>query len=380
MLLDTASSGGGRIVTGIADYARQHGRWLFHIEHRGPQEHPDVPAGWEGDGVIARVTSPAFAEQLRSHRLAVVNVSRARVAGTESAQHVIPDDAAAGVLAAETLLATGARHFAYAGPGPREHYEDRLGAAFADRLAREGHAVTAVSPGRAPPGEPASHANLARTAEWLAGLPSPVAVFAWDAAAGVRILEACAWAGLRVPEEVRVLAGCADELMAHLSQPRLAMIDINPWQLGYRAAAELDRLMKGGPVGPPVLVGPAGVVAGDSIPTAGGEDPVLRRALDQMRRRLSEPLPVTELAKAAGVSRRTLELRFRAAIGRSPAYELRRMRVDRACQMLVETQLPVQAIAAACGFTAVELLQRAMQKQLGMTPTRYRQKHRATPV
>src|SRR5690349_7861218 len=92
LLLDTATSGGGRVVTGIADFARQHGRWLFHIEHRGPTERVVPPAGWEGDGVIARVTTPELAGYLRAHRLAGVNVSRARVPGTEAVQHVIPDD------------------------------------------------------------------------------------------------------------------------------------------------------------------------------------------------------------------------------------------------------------------------------------------------
>jgi transcriptional regulator GlxA family with amidase domain len=95
-----------------------------------------------------------------------------------------------------------------------------------------------------------------------------------------------------------------------------------------------------------------------------------------MAARLADPLPVPDLAAALGVSAdaRTAVRDVRRA---SPATELRRLRVDLACRLLAETDQPVRDVAVACGFSAVELLQRAMQKRVGMTPSEYRAQRQA---
>ena len=91
-----------------------------------------------------------------------------------------------------------------------------------------------------------------------------------------------------------------------------------------------------------------------------------------MRRRLAEGISVIQVVQAIDVPRRTLERRFREAIGHSPAAELRRLRVERARQLLIETDWPLPRIARACGMTGGEQLSRFFLRETGVRPGAWR--------
>ncbi|MBN1853592.1 MAG: hypothetical protein JW829_12745 [Pirellulales bacterium] len=61
ILVHTSTSWGTQLIDGIADYAQQHGSWLFYVEPRGVYERLRLPRGWSGGGIIARVTTEALA-------------------------------------------------------------------------------------------------------------------------------------------------------------------------------------------------------------------------------------------------------------------------------------------------------------------------------
>ena len=81
VLVDTSTSWGRRVITGIHNYTRNHGTWQLIIEARGMEERTRVPQGWRGEGIIARVSSVSMARDLRAHRLPVVNVSGIQLTG-----------------------------------------------------------------------------------------------------------------------------------------------------------------------------------------------------------------------------------------------------------------------------------------------------------
>ncbi|MDA1232005.1 MAG: XylR family transcriptional regulator, partial [Planctomycetota bacterium] len=64
LLIETSTSWGAQIVRGIGDYAHQFGPWYFYVEPRGRSERLRLPTGWQGDGVIARVTSQALCDEI----------------------------------------------------------------------------------------------------------------------------------------------------------------------------------------------------------------------------------------------------------------------------------------------------------------------------
>ncbi|NLH71678.1 MAG: helix-turn-helix domain-containing protein, partial [Verrucomicrobia bacterium] len=54
--------------------------------------------------------------------------------------------------------------------------------------------------------------------------------------------------------------------------------------------------------------------------------------------------------------------------------EIRRIRVNQICRMLVETNRPISEIAIALGYTGPEHIARYFRREMGTTPLAYRRK------
>jgi transcriptional regulator GlxA family with amidase domain len=72
------------------------------------------------------------------------------------------------------------------------------------------------------------------------------------------------------------------------------------------------------------------------------------------------------------MSERNFARAFRAETGMTPAAYVEAARVERARRDLETTDLPVQAVAAQCGFGTVETMRRAFGRRLGVNPAAYR--------
>ncbi len=64
---------------------------------------------------------------------------------------------------------------------------------------------------------------------------------------------------------------------------------------------------------------------------------------------------------------------FRALLGRSPAAEIRRIRLEHARRLVAHGDLPLAEVARRCGFGHVESLTRAFRRAYRQTPAAYRQ-------
>ncbi|MEU7031147.1 helix-turn-helix domain-containing protein [Streptomyces sp. NPDC046275] len=87
---------------------------------------------------------------------------------------------------------------------------------------------------------------------------------------------------------------------------------------------------------------------------------------------LDRPLTLTDLARHAGVSVRTLSRRFHAETGVSPLQWLLHQRVERARELLETTTLPMDALARACGLGTADSLRHHLLRRTGLTPSAYR--------
>jgi transcriptional regulator GlxA family with amidase domain len=92
--------------------------------------------------------------------------------------------------------------------------------------------------------------------------------------------------------------------------------------------------------------------------------------------RLDEPVRITELARAAGMSVRTFTRRFRAETGESPTAWLIRQRVHHAQRLLETTDLPVDAVAERSGLGSAASLRAHLRTLAGVSPTAYRRTFR----
>ncbi|MEU1200780.1 helix-turn-helix domain-containing protein [Streptomyces sp. NPDC005813] len=89
-------------------------------------------------------------------------------------------------------------------------------------------------------------------------------------------------------------------------------------------------------------------------------------------RNLDKPLTLTDLARHAGVSVRTLTRRFHAESGVSPLQWLLHQRVERAKELLETTSLPMDQVARACGLGTADSLRGHLVRRTGLTPSAYR--------
>ncbi|WP_235854278.1 GlxA family transcriptional regulator [Nonomuraea aridisoli] len=87
---------------------------------------------------------------------------------------------------------------------------------------------------------------------------------------------------------------------------------------------------------------------------------------------LDRPLTLTDLARHAGMSVRTLTRRFHAETGQSPLQWLLLRRVDRARELLETTGLPMDQVAGKSGLGSADSLRKHMVARVGLTPTAYR--------
>ncbi len=97
----------------------------------------------------------------------------------------------------------------------------------------------------------------------------------------------------------------------------------------------------------------------------------LRPAIDWARVRLAA-VDVPALAKAAGLSVRTLHRRCAEELRTTPAKLIERLRVEHARTLLATSERPIKAVAADCGFGPDERMRRAFERELGVGPRDYR--------
>ena len=105
----------------------------------------------------------------------------------------------------------------------------------------------------------------------------------------------------------------------------------------------------------------------------------LRRAKDLVDRAYAEPLDVAALARQAHVSPGHFSRRFKEAFGESPHQYVLTRRVERAQELLRNTELSVSEICLEVGFQSLGSFSSAFHRVAGMTPTAYRSTMRGFP-
>ncbi|WP_261956577.1 GlxA family transcriptional regulator [Streptomyces nigrescens] len=95
---------------------------------------------------------------------------------------------------------------------------------------------------------------------------------------------------------------------------------------------------------------------------------------------LDRPVTLRELAACEAMSVRTFTRRFREEAGISPLQWLTQQRIERARQLLEETELTVDRIAAEAGFGTAASLRQHLQSALGVSPRTYRSTFRGPGV
>lgn len=110
-----------------------------------------------------------------------------------------------------------------------------------------------------------------------------------------------------------------------------------------------------------------------SIPTRiGVRHPKLANVIKMMEENIEEPISPSLLAQDVGMSTRQLERLFRRYLDRSPKRYYMELRLQKARNLLMQTDMSVINVALACGFTSPSHFSKCYRSQYDTTPYRER--------
>jgi LacI family transcriptional regulator len=375
-LPDSKPWGITRLFNGINNYASEH-KWLLTVCPVNPESSDDFPVdlsrleSWHVDGIILHANNFKQLDLFRDWNVPVVNIGEDLNFGRQIPRLAF-NNQRIGRLAAEHLIGLGLKNLAYHGVQGRWYSDERL----------KGFKQTALESNLK------SHSfllpHMTRDAlwneryepikRWLKTLPLPVGLFAVNDYRALIVLTACREIGLRVPEDVAVIGSDNDLMVCEFTAPTLTSVCINAYHMGYESAALLDQLMQGKPSPvDPVLIDPSEVMARASTDVLHADDPAVKRAIQFMRQNFAESFTMDAVAEEVRVSRRLLEMRFRAERKTSPAMFLVQLRLQKAKTMLAEPDSkPEKEIARACGFGTGKNLRAAFRRILNESPDTFR--------
>jgi len=380
LLIEKSRAFGRGLLHGIVQYSNLHGPWLFYMEPEMRKKGRKHPYDWikelQADGIIGYTWDANLIQAIVN--LGYPAVIRGLEKPTQNAYCVVTDQAAIARTAVEYFLELGFRRFAYCG------YDDMIwsqqrGENFRRKVTESGFNLKTymyMQPKTRRLRIPDKEQVI--IAKWLVSLEKPIAVMAGNDDRSQDVLAACKIAGINVPSEVAILGVDNDELICGLSYPQLSSIALSTQRAGYEAAQVLGKLMDGQKVAEnekEVLVSPLHVVTRQSTDIMAIEDKQVAKAVHFIRNHSNEVIQVSNVAEAAGLSRRTLEQRFRKILGHSVLEEIKYARVNQMTKMLVETNLSISQIAWSLGFPYTNNISRYFKQQKGISPLEYRRKY-----
>lgn len=365
VLIDTATTWGRDIIAGIHRHFRSTRSFEIILEARGPDEltgSGDLP---DFDGIIARIATNGLNERLKACGRPVVNVSGISLKG-DYFPRICTDLDAGAKMAAIYFREKGFRHFGYFGVLDMPFVELQQ-KAFRGHVESQGGRCQLLGP----------RGGTRLLGKWLSEAPKPFALFTWNAQGARMALRACLECGLGVPGEVAILSGTDDGLLCEVSHVPISGIQVSGGEIGYKSAQLLGRLMNGAmPPNHPELLPPVRVVERLSSQILAVSDPQIVKALEFIRERAFGRLNVDDVSRHAGLSRRVLERRFEAFLRRTPAEQIRHVRISKAEELLGKTNLGIPEIASASGFGSPEYMASVFRGAVGISPLQYRKRYR----
>jgi LacI family transcriptional regulator len=369
VLIDSDLEYGVGVLDGVREHSRHLPGWrVLPLTQAQETLLARLVRTGEIQGLVGTVISDRWVESHFPEAMPIVNTSN--LSHVTAVCSIVPDDVAVGRWVA--------RHFCELNIGYAAVVAER--ATYASKLRREGFLAQLAEEGVAvaePSGGDAFRHETGWRA-WVESLDRETAVFCTSDTLARRFHTLCRSLPPDSAKKVLLLAGAGDSLTERMvSGLDLTSVTLPARTVGLRAAARLARLLEGDRQILCEHVLPEALVVRSSTARYATEDEVVSRAMGIALQTLAQNIGVDELARRAGVSRRTLELHFQKAFGRSPAREVRARKVELARRLLAETELGIAEVSARCGGGSVQAFTTLFRRACGCPPAEFRRRGRA---
>ncbi|OXU15646.1 substrate-binding domain-containing protein [Sedimentisphaera salicampi] len=209
--------------------------------------------------------------------------------------------------------------------------------------------------------------------KWLDSIPKPIGIFACSDFCGKHVIEACKRLDIKVPDEVSVLGVDNDDLICNFTTPTLSSINLKTRDCGFEAAKLLVKLMDGEKCPPATLhVEPGRISVRQSTDFIAVGDQSVAKALRFIRDNVMLPIQTEDVCDEVCCSRQFLYNKFKRHLKCSVHDYIRRCRIRKICELLIETNMTISEIAYKMHFPDPDHVSRYFKKQKGISPTQYR--------
>ena len=189
---------------------------------------------------------------------------------------------------------------------------------------------------------------------------------------GRLIADYCTELGVKVPEDIGIL-GRFDSINARLCTPELSSIVLPAKQIGVHAIHLLINLIEGNAIDelyPLIEVSEIRVRA--STVEACSPDIITLQARALIRENSCKGLTVDDIVATLPIARSTFEKRYRALTGKTPAQEIRNVRIEKSRQLLLSSDDSINTISNKVGFTDSRPFVVFFKREVGVTPGEFR--------
>ncbi|MBR5626582.1 MAG: DNA-binding transcriptional regulator [Thermoguttaceae bacterium] len=383
VFVETSRQFGRGVIEGISQYAQERGDWLIYFEDTGLNEmHRTSNFSIDHhvwDGIISRSPSYGVMMKLKSLGIPMVELKAPVENGDGVFADVGIDFATVSQWAADHFIERNLRNFAFFSMinAPWTSIRKKT---FQKALERYGYKCNVFPVMKSRSGyypyllEKWTNKLQKRLETWLVQLPKPVGLFVASDSYANFVIQICHQAGIVIPDDVAILSCDNDPLICRTVFPPLSSIDHNCQKIGYKAGQLLHSRMMGKKVEScPQFVKPAFIAVRQSTDMIAVDDEYVIEAISFIRRNIDKSIGVRQVTDYVGVTRKTIERHFRNVLGRTPAEEILRQRMQRAKYLLQETSLTIDVIAESVGFPVTEYFLRVFRQVFGMTARQMRQ-------
>ncbi|MBK8947171.1 MAG: DNA-binding transcriptional regulator [Ignavibacteriae bacterium] len=368
LLLESSRAFGRDLLFGIGRYSRINGPWSFYWEPRGLKSSVPHLSKWKADGLIMR--NSLIKKELMDMNLPTIlalHDSKRPV----NMPAICTNSASISSLAAEHLMNTGLKNFAYCGFDDIEWSNDRKNY-FKKIIEESGFNIYLYNKSISTK-QSSWQSEQSQMRKWILSLPKPIGIMACNDDRGQQVLEICKSLNIKVPEDIAVVGVDNDALICDLSDPPLSSVCLNTEQAGYAAAEQLDQMMNGKQKNyDDIIVLGTHVVQRQSTELLAVEDKDVVEAVRFIRNNAKNKIQIKDVVHQTCLGRRSLENRFKKTLHRTISQEIRRVRTEMMKRMLLETNLSISEITSMFDFTGIEHIARYFRKENGLSLIQFR--------
>lgn len=370
LIIETSNEYARGLLRGIRMYIREHRTWSVYLcEHDRTSTNLSWLSNWNGDGILARIENSQISQYIEEKKLPAVDLSAGRY--IPHLPCVETNDSSIAKFAFDHLYEKGYRNFAYCGNS--QFFWSRNRQNCFSSLAKEKKHNCSIFDSEVS-GNIENYSVLIKLVDWIKKLEKPCGVMACYDIQGQKILEACLLGNINVPEEIGVIGVDNDTLMCELTYPPLTSIRPNSEKTGYEASKILDSMMAGNYVPPQLYsIEPIDIVPRQSTDILYINNQILTDSLKFIQENAHLNIKVQDVQNHVHSSRQVLEQLFRKYLNRTPHQEIVRTKINRAKNLLLETDLPISIIADRSGFINSEYFSVAFKKSENTSPSHFRE-------